>query len=101
MTEHEKLIVDAAKAMGINGNFDTRSVWYKNPFGVLVGFNPFDDDADAFRVGVSLGIFEDSTFPSRVAMIVGQNPDVGWITATRWAITLMAAERQRKNEKLS
>lgn len=55
MTDREMLEL-AAKAAGIKGRYADGVIWYRNPFGDEVGFNPAKDDGDALRLVVKLGI---------------------------------------------
>lgn len=55
MTDREMLEL-AAKAAGIQGKYSTGVIWYKNPFGDEAGFNPLNDDGDALRLAVKLGL---------------------------------------------
>lgn len=54
MTDRELLEL-AALAGGVVGTYDCGVIWYKNPFGDDAGFNPLNDDGDAFRLAVKLG----------------------------------------------
>ncbi|HEX4938885.1 MAG TPA: hypothetical protein VFX11_09435 [Candidatus Kapabacteria bacterium] len=55
MTDRELLEL-AALAAGIVGTYDCGVIWYKNPFGDDAGFNPLNNDGDAFRLAVKLRI---------------------------------------------
>lgn len=55
MTDRELLEL-AAKAAGIQGRYEFGVIWCKNPFGDEYGFNPLNDDGDALRLAVKLGI---------------------------------------------
>ena len=55
MTDRELLEL-AAKAAGIKGRYADGVIWYRNPFGDEVGFNPANDDGDSRRLQVALSI---------------------------------------------
>lgn len=55
MTDREMLEL-AAKAAGIKGRYADGVIWYRNPFGDEVGFNPAKDDGDSRRLQVDLAI---------------------------------------------
>lgn len=55
MTDREMLEL-AAKAAEIKGRYADGVIWYKNPFGDEVGFNPANDDGDSRRLQVALSI---------------------------------------------
>lgn len=55
MTDREMLEL-AAKAAGYKGRYADGVIWYRNPFGDEVGFNPAKDDGDSRRLQVALAI---------------------------------------------
>lgn len=95
MTDRELLEL-AAKAAGIKGRYADGVIWYRNPFGDEVGFNPANDDGDAFRLLVKLKLepyfagdnVDMRGFITVFAELYGADP----YAATRRAIVRAAAE---------
>lgn len=59
-------------------------------------WNPLIDDGDAFRLAVQLGFINPGQWPNPallVAQQVAQNQAVDWVSASRWAVVMAAAQR--------
>lgn len=98
MTDREMLEL-AAKAAGVRGRYADGVIWYRNPFGDEVGFNPAKDDGDALRLAVKLKLNVDLAYGEECVVRVfneahffnestAQDP----YAATRRAIVRAAAE---------
>lgn len=103
MNQDRELLELAAKAAGAvwAGNLQTWLKWSgktdDDEDGAWVEWLPLDDDGDAHRLAVAGDVFSDPRFTHErdVAMFT---KSMDKLTAIRWAITKVMAERQRAKE---
>lgn len=90
--EDEELLVFAAKAAGMPEPVDEHGIW-SAWVGTLENghwWNPLDDDGDALRLSVYLGILLRTDFIKLLAQLMGEGMEHG--EAARRAIVRIAAE---------